>query len=86
MQPVDKTIAEYSGIDGVHLHCVQLGGQHQQVLRVPHYTPPHPLPPAVERGEQSREAPQRVVKGGRQRWLRGLPKLGPLCLPPLLRE
>ena len=57
VQPVDKTVAEHSGVDGVRLRCVQLGGQHQQVLRVPHYTLPHPLPPAVERGEQSREAP-----------------------------
>ena len=63
MQPVDKTVAEHSGIDGVRLRCVQLGGQHQQVLRIPHYTLPHPLPPAVERGEQSREAPV-VAKGG----------------------
>ena len=64
MQPVDKTVAEHSGIDGVRLHCVQFGGQHQQVLRVPHYTLPHPLPPAVERGEQSREWPKVVAKGG----------------------
>ena len=57
MQPVDKTVAEHSGVDGVRLRCVHLGGQHQQVLRVSHYALPHPLPPAVERGEQSREAP-----------------------------
>ena len=55
VQPVDKTVAEHSGVDGVRLRCVQLGGQHQQVLRVPHYTLPHSLPPAVERSEQSRE-------------------------------
>ena len=63
MQPVDKTVAEHSGVDGVRLRCVQLGGQHQQVLHVPHYTLPHPLPPAVERGEKSREAPV-VAEGG----------------------
>ena len=57
VQPVDKTVAEHSGVNGVCLRCVQLGGQHQQVLRVPHYTLSHPLPPAVERSEQSREAP-----------------------------
>ena len=47
VQPLDKTVAEHSGVDIVRLRCVQLGGQHQQVLRVPHYTLPHPLPPAV---------------------------------------
>ena len=39
-----------------------------------------PLFSRVERSEQSRGF------GGRQRLLRGLPKLGPLCLPPLLRK
>ena len=63
VQPVDKTVAEHSGVAGVSLRCVQLGGQHQQVLCVPHYTLPHPLPPVVERSEQSREAPV-VAKGG----------------------
>ena len=33
VQPVDKTVAEHSGVDGVRLRCVQPGGQHLTSLR-----------------------------------------------------
>ena len=82
VQPLDKTVAEHSGVDIVRLRCVQLGGQHQQVLRVPHYTLPHPLPPAVERGEQSREDP--VVAEGCCEDCQSLGRC--VCLPCCLGE
>ena len=66
VQPVDKTVAEHSGVDGVRLRCVQLGGQHQQVLRV------SPIPCCrpwneVSRAERPRWSPK-VAARTAQTW------------------